>query len=211
MHEKNTIVIGETVVDRDDWVRLMKTLSASRKSSKQIGDKIVMLSDLINQNTVIKIDQDVLFEPGKYTMTADMASTIGKLFEPAATEIDRFMNKYPDFPLSLVITAKGYADGTTIAEGSTLYKELKQMMQLSGNEPDNKTLNKELSNARAKEVIMLFKKFAAERAANKTYLKNVLYIHQGKGEVLPNPKISDYRIDDSRRRVVYLFWSVFPE
>lgn len=211
MHAENTILIGESEINKADWERLIKTLSFTRNSSKTIGDKISFLSDLINQNTVVKIDQDVLFEPGRYIVSPAMVAAIGRLFEPAAAEIDRFTQKYPDFPLSLVITAKGYADATTISEGSALYRELKERLKLSGSEPDNKALNKELSNARAQEVINLFRKFAAERAGNKTYLRNVLYLHEGKGEALPNPKLSDYRVDDPRRRVVYLFWSVFPE
>jgi flagellar motor protein MotB len=211
MNAENTIRIGESVVNRKDWENLLKTLSYARSSSKKISDKILFLSDLINQNTVVKIDQDVLFEPGKYVVTPAMVSGITALFEPAALAIDQFTRKYPDFPLSLVITAKGYADATTISEGSTLYADLKKRMALSGVEPDNKALNKELSNARAQQVIELFKKFAAERAGSQGYLKNVLYLHEGKGENLPNPKISDYKVDDPRRRVVYLFWSVFPE
>lgn len=209
--KQNNIVIGETIVNKADWERLLKTLSSSRMSSKKIGDKISFLSDLISRNMVVKIDQDVLFEPGKYTVAPAMANTIGKIFEPAAKEIDLFTRKYPDFPLSLVITAKGYADATSIAEGSTLYKALKERLKLNMNEPDAKELNKELSNARAQEVIGLFKKFSAGRSADGSNLKNVLYLFEGKGDKFPDPKIMDYKVDDPRRRVVLLFWSVFPE
>jgi flagellar motor protein MotB len=208
---QNTILIGETVVNKDDWKRLLSTLSSSRISSKKIGDKISFLSDLISRNMVVKIDQDVLFEPGKYTIAPEMANTIGKLFEPAAKEIDLFTRKYPDFPLSLVITAKGYADATSISEGSSLYKDLKDRLKLNNPNPDTKELNKELSNARAQQVSELFKKFAAGRSADGSNLKNVLYLYEGKGDRFPDPKITDYRVDDPRRRVVLLFWSVFPE
>jgi flagellar motor protein MotB len=205
------IRIGEAVVDRRDWQSLIKTLSYSRASSKKINDKILFLTDLISQNTVVKIDQDVLFRPGSYVVSPEMASAIEKLFEPAALEIDRFTKKYPDFPLSLVITAKGYADATVIAEGSSLHRELTDRLRLSGKQPDNQALNRELSQARAKEVIDLFRKFASDRAGSQGYIRNILYLHEGKGESLPNPKIKNYSIDDPRRRVVYLFWSVFPE
>lgn len=206
----NAILIGESIVNKDDWSRLLSSLSSSRMSSKKIGDKIAFLTDLINQNTVVKIDQDVLFEPGRYVVAPAMANAITKIFEPAAKEIDLFTRKYPDFPLSLVITAKGYADATTISEGSSLYKDLKERLKISVSDPDSKELNRELSRARAKEVIDLFEKFATGRSGG-TYLKNVLYLHEGKGEALPNPKLSDYKVNDPRRRVVYLFWSVFPE
>ncbi len=211
MKKEHTIQIGEAIVNKSDWERLLKTLSFARNSSKTINDKITFLTDLISQNTVVKIDQDVLFEPGSYKVTPAMANTIEKIFEPAALEIDRFTKKYPDFPLSLVITAKGYADATTISDGSNLYRELKERMKLSGTDPDNKALNRELSNARAQQVIDLFKKYASARSGSQGYIRNILYLHEGKGEMLPNPSITNYAVDDPRRRVVYLFWSVFPE
>ncbi len=208
---QNTILIGDVAVNKDDWRRLLNTLSSSRMSSKKIGDKISFLSDLISRNMVVKIDQDVLFEPGKYTIAPAMANTIGKIFEPAAREIDLFTRKYPDFPLSLVITAKGYADATAITEGSSLYRDLKERLKLSNPNPDAYALNKELSNARAQEVNLLFKKFSAGRSPDGSNLKNVLYLYEGKGDKFPDPKVTDYKVDDPRRRVVLLFWSVFPE
>jgi hypothetical protein len=160
---------------------------------------------------VVKLDQDVIFEPGKYTVSASVADAIGKFFEPAAKEIDLFTQKYPDFPLSLVITAKGYADGTSIAEGSQLYKDLMESLKMSNKTPDSKDLNKELSVKRAKSVIELFEKYTKGRSITGGSVKNILYLHEGKGEAMPNPKVLDYRIDDPRRRVVLLFWSIFPE
>lgn len=208
---ENTILIGETIVNKADWERLNKNLFRSQQASDRINQKVMMLTDLINRNTVIKLDQDVLFEPGQYTVTEVVANAIGKFFEPAAKEIDLFVKKYPDFPLSIVITAKGYADGTSIAEGTSLYKNLMARLKLNANPPDNKELNKELSRARAEEVIALFKKFSTSASISGDYLKNVIYFYEGKGDALPNPKISDYKANDSRRRVVLLYWSVFPD
>ncbi len=209
--DQNNVLIAGAVVNKADWEQLSNSLVFSRKSSKTIGEKVAFLNDLINRNMVVKLDQDVLFEPGKYTVAPAVVTSIGKLFEPAAREIDLFTKKYPDFPLSLVITAKGYADGTGIAEGSGLYRDLRARLSLSGKEPDAKELNKELSRARAEAVKELFKKFAAERSDNGIYLRNVLYLHEGKGDALPDPKVKDYRVDDPRRRVVLLFWSIFPD
>ncbi|MBK7561164.1 MAG: hypothetical protein IPQ06_00215 [Chitinophagaceae bacterium] len=208
---QNTILIGEVTVNKEDWNRLVKSLTSSKMTSKKIDDKIAFLSDLISRNMVVKLDQDVLFEPGRYTVEPAMASVVGKIFEPAAKEIDLFTRKYPDFPLSLVITANGYADATSISESSSLYKALKERLQLSNPDPDAVALNKELSNARAEEVIGLFKKYSAGRSSDGSNLKNVAYIHVGKGDKFPDPKITDYKVDDPRRRVVLLFWSVFPD
>ena len=211
LNKLNAILIGNTSVVKADLEKLINSLSLSRVSSKQIGDKLLFLTDLMNQNLVIQIDQDIIFEPGKYSISPTISNAIGKFFEPPAKEIDLFVKKYPDFPISLVITANGYADATSIAEGSLLYKDLKDRISLSGREPDNKELNKELSRARAKEVILLFQKFATDRLGSGGYLKNVLYLHEGKGEALPDPKITDYKTNDPRRRLVLLYWSIFPE
>ena len=208
---KNVILIGETVVNKDDLERLQKTLALSASLSKKINEKVLFLKDLIEKNMVVRLDQDVLFEPGKYTVIPNVIATIGKLFEPAAKEIDLFTKKYPDFPLSLVITAKGYADAVTITEGTPLYRDLKERLILSVKDPDSKELNKELSRARAEAVKILFQKFASTRSDNGIFSRKVVYIYEGKGEALPDPKITDYKVDDPRRRVVLLFWSVFPE
>ena len=209
--KQDTIMIGETIVKKSDWDRLNNTLFNSQQASQKINKRVMMLTDLLNRNTVIRLDQDILFEPGKYTVSPGVADAIGKFFEPAAKEIDSFVNKYPDFPLALIITAKGYADGTTIAEGSQLYKDLVARLQITNVPPDNKELNKELSRARAESVIALFKNFTVGRSEGGTNVKNIAYIYEGKGDAFPNPKITDYKTDDPRRRVVLLYWSVFPE
>lgn len=207
----NTVLIGETAVEKSDWDRLRKALAFSRKISKNIGDKILFLNDLISQNMVVRIDQDVVFEPGKYEVSPEVAAAIGRLFEPAAGEIDLFVKKYPDFPLSLVITAKGYSDATLIAEGSGLLKELKERLKLQNSHPGNRELNKELSVARAEAVIGLFKSYTVNRSSTGGNIRNILYLHEGKGEVYPDPGITDYKVNDARRRIVLLYWSIFPE
>lgn len=209
--KQNQILIGQTVVNREDWDQLKKGLAFARSTSKIIGDKISLITDLMNRNTVVRLEQDLIFEPGKYTAGPDVAAAIGKLFEPAAREIDYFIQKYPDFPLSLVITAKGYADATTISEGTPLFKDLHGRLKLRGTEPDAKELNKELSRARAEEVIGLLKKYTENRSVAGGNVKNILYLYEGKGDSFPDPKATDYKIDDKRRRVVLLFWGLFPE
>jgi hypothetical protein len=208
---QNKILIGETVVDRADWDQLKKGLAFARSTSKIANNKISLITDLMNRTTVVRLDQDLIFEPGKYSAGPDVAGAIGKLFEPAAKEIDYFIQKYPDFPLSLVITAKGYADATTIQEGTPLYKDLQSRLKLNNIEPDAKELNKELSRARAQEVIGLLKKYTEGRSVDGGNVKNILYLYEGKGDAFPDPKLTDYKIDDKRRRVVLLFWGLFPE
>ncbi len=211
MIKSNSFVIGETIVDKDDWERLKNALSFTRGSAKKINDKILFLNDLTSRNLVIRIDQDVIFEPGQYRVSPAVAESITKQFEPAVREIDLFTKKYPDFPLSLIITARGYADGTIIAPNTQTYRDLKQRLNLSSSEPSNKELNVELSRARAEAVKLLFQKFANSKVDNKLFNSKVLYLYEGKGEMYPDPAVTDYRTNDPRRRVVLLYWSVSPE
>lgn len=209
--EQNTITIKGTVINKADWDRLRMVLSRTRSAEQRISQKISFLQDLLNRNMVVKLEQDVLFEPGSYNVNPSVVKNMTGIFEPAAAEIDRFTTKYPDFPLSLVITFKGYADATTIGEGSSLYRDLAEKIKMTDKAPANKDLNKALSSERAKSVWNLFKQFAATKSNNGIYLNNVLYLYEGKGESLPDPKVTDYKIDDPRRRVVLLFWSIFPD
>jgi flagellar motor protein MotB len=84
-------------------------------------------------------------------------------------------------------------------------------LKLKGTEPDAKELNKELSRARAEEVIGLLKKYTEGRSVDGGNVKNILYLYEGKGDSFPDPKNADYKVDDKRRRVVLLFWGLFPE
>jgi flagellar motor protein MotB len=205
-HKENTVLIGDVAVDKKDWDQLRKNLSACLNATKRINGKIMLLTDLINRNTVLRLDQDLLFEPGKYVVEGSVVEMIGKIFEPVALSIDSFTQKYPDFPLSLAITAKGYADATDISESSTLYKELKSNLQFSGLAITRENLNKELSSLRAKTVIDLFKSYKKGKPTG-----NIIFLYKGKGEEYPDPAITDYRMDDKRRRIVLLYWSVFPD
>lgn len=208
---QNSILVGNTSVNKDDWNRLKKALVLSQGTSRLIGDKVSLITDLINRNTVVRLDQDVIFAPGQYNLTPVVATSIGRMFEPVAKEIDYFITKYPNFPMSLVITAKGYADATTIGDGSFLYKKLKDRLKLSNPSPNNEELNKELSTARAESVIALLKTFTIGKGSDGTNVKNLLLLHEGKGERFPDSKITDYKTDDARRRIVLLFWSIFPD
>ncbi len=210
--QKNTLLVNGNVVSRNDWKQLSNALANTQRSSTGIQEKLAFLEDLVNRNLVVKLDQDILFQSGSYSVSPDVIKNIGQLFEPAAKGIDAFTKKYPNFSLSLVITFKGYADGTIISPGSTLYNDLKNQLVLANvKDPDSKELNKELSRARAEAVKKLFAQFAATRKDNGIYSKNIVSLYEGKGEQFPDPTITDYKTNDPRRRVVLLYWSLFPD
>ena len=204
---QNEILAGKTMVNKEDWPAIRNNLELTDKTLKATAGRLEMITDLLSRSLVIKIDEDIIFEPGKYKVAASLEQNISKIFEPAVNEIESFIKKYPDYDLSLIVNANGFADGTSIAEGTALYKDLKSRIKSSASD---KELNKELSRLRAEEVIGLFKKYFDTRFKPKN-IQNTLFTFEGKGDELPNPKISDYKPDDPRRRVVLLYWSVFPE
>jgi hypothetical protein len=206
---QNEILAGQTMIDKDDWLTIRQNLELTNETLKSTTGKLEMIADLLSRSLVIKIDQDIIFEPGQYKVSATLSQNISKIFEPAANEIETFVKNYPDYDLSLIVNANGFADGTTIAEGSALYKDLKS--KVKNQNAGGKELNKELSRLRAEEIIGLFKNYFDTRPKDGKNISNILYTFEGKGDELPNPKITDYKPDDPRRRVVLLYWSVFPE
>lgn len=209
LQAQKAILEGKTAIDKSDWETIRKNLEITNEMLKSTADKLAMINDLLSRTLVLKIDEDIIFETGKYKVSNAAAQTISKIFDPAANEIESFVKKYPGVDLSVVINANGFSDGTSIAEGTSLYKDLKTGIKSS--KPTNKELNKELSRLRAEEAMGLFKKYFDQRFQPGKNLKGILYTFEGKGDELPNPKIPDYKIDDARRRVVLLYWSVFPE
>lgn len=206
---QNEILRGKTMVDKEDWPAIRSNLELANETLKSTTGKLEMIADLLSRSLVIKVDQDIIFEPGQYKVSATVNQSVSKIFEPAATEIESFIKKYADYDLSLVVNANGFADGTSIAEGSALYKDLKARMKTAM--AGDKEMNKELSRLRAEEVIGLFKNYFDTRFGQNKLISNTLFTFEGKGDELPNPKASDYKTDDPRRRVVLLYWSVFPE
>lgn len=206
---QNDILLGQTTVDRGNWQDLKQQLRLSAKLAETMADRVEMISDLVNRNLVIKLDQDIIFESGKYLVSPDVAGKLETLFQPAADEINAFIKKYPDYPLSVVVNANGFADATSIAEGTGLYKDIKA--RLKSGASGSKEMNREISRLRAEDVMNYFRKFFAARFSTGKHIRNIVYVFDGKGEEFPNPKNTDYRIDDPRRRVVLLYWSVFPE
>ncbi|TMI65473.1 MAG: hypothetical protein E6H07_06030 [Bacteroidetes bacterium] len=205
---QNEILAGKTTMNKEDWPAIRNNLELTDETLKAAAGKLEMIADLLSRSLVIKIDEDIIFEPGKYKVAASLEQNISKIFEPAVKEIESFIKKYPDYDLSLIVNANGFADGTSIAEGTALYKDLRSRIKSSASD---KELNKELSRLRAEEVIGLFKKYFDTRFQPGKNIQTTLFTFEGKGDELPNPKIADYKPDDPRRRVVLLYWSVFPE
>jgi flagellar motor protein MotB len=206
---QNEILAGKTMVDKEDWLAIRQNLELANETLRSTTGKLEMIADLLSRSLVIKIDEDIIFEPGQYKVSSALVQNISKIFEPAANEIESFVKKYPDYDLSLIVNANGFADGTSIAEGSALYKDIKS--KIKNQNASGKELNKELSRLRAEEVIGLFKNYFYSRPKVGKNISNTLYTFEGRGDELPNPKINDYKIDDARRRVVLLYWSVFPD
>ena len=54
--DQNSVLIGETVVKKEDWEKLRDALALSQDKLKKITYEVTFINDLISRNTVVKLD-----------------------------------------------------------------------------------------------------------------------------------------------------------
>lgn len=180
------------------------------KTSLNKSKDLVFYDDLLGNDLSEEFELSVFFPSGVYTLKEDELPVAKEAFMPLVNQITGFVNKYPDKTLSIRIMTKGYADAQAIKKTSKLGEKL---AKLSNEENiDSKELNRVLSELRAKEISKFILEIISEGNPNllndDKYQINMEPV--GMGESYPDPSISDYAKDDRRRRIVSLFWDVFP-
>lgn len=171
---------------------------------------LAFFDDLLNSDLTEEFELSVFFPPGVYTLNEEDLPEAKKAFSPLVNQITGFVSKYPDKTLAIRVMTKGYADGQPVRKTSKLGERL---TKISGKEnADSKELNRVLSELRAKEISGFILQLISE--GNPSLLDENKYKISmepvGMGETFPNPAITDYTKDDRRRRIVSLFWDVFP-
>ncbi len=196
--------------------------SASIKSRVLIIDSVVNKSAKSRQYTFDMIEEGLktstktlfslaaFFGPGGYAIPAEKSEKARKYFSPVIDSLIKFSNKYAEIPRTATILVNGYADATQIAVGSKLYKELATFSKLDA--PTKAQLNVSLSALRAEELSNLFTKTIKEKSIEFVALPKITFenIEAGRGEQLPDPSIKNYKVNDERRRIVIVYWSVLP-
>jgi hypothetical protein len=186
----------------NDITTRVKKLAAEAQDNL---DNIKIVDELLKTNTFTLVQSGNLFGPGKFEFSQDKMPLVEESFSPPVNDIINFLQKFPGKQLTVCIVALGYSDAGNINTASVLGKILLDSMhvQIAGKD----LLNKELSRLRAKSVVGFFDtKFKNAGTATTQYQ----YLPQGRGEEIPDPAIKDYTTNDTRRRVVKVYWTVVP-
>jgi hypothetical protein len=196
--------------------------SASIKARVLIIDSVVNKSAASRQYTFNMIEEGLqkstktlfslaaFFGPGGYAIPVEKSEKARVYFSPVIDSLIKFSNKYAEASRTATILVNGYADATQITVGSKLYKELASYLKIDA--PSKAQLNVGLSALRAEELSSLFTKTIKEKSTDFVALPKITFenIEVGRGEQMPDATINNYKVNDERRRIVIVYWSVLP-
>lgn len=229
---EDSITLSKRIRHRvlDSLTRRVKQIQEGAKNNL---DNLSLIDNLLGTNTFNKINTASVFGPGEYIIDLQNNPAAADPFKKVVDDMLRFAAKFPGKKLNGTFIVLGYADAQQIAQGSALDSLLRVSMGCrdsiiqSGDATDSVViitvgcvspvtgalLNKELSRLRANSVTgVLSNVFVQKTNGNMVYEKlKAEYLPQGRGEQFPNAKIKDYKDDDERRRVVFVYWSILPD
>jgi DNA primase large subunit len=185
-------------------------LDSYNKNAQQREFVFYMIDDGLDKAKRTLFEMAAFFGPGGYTIPEEKYGIARQYFSPVIDSLIKFSNKYSGISRIATIILNGYADGTNIGEGSNLYNFL--LARLNKSTATKEELNEALSEVRAENLAIFLNKLAVERETefNNNRTLTIENIKRGMGELFPDPRITDYKVDDERRRIVLCFWSVLP-
>lgn len=169
------------------------------------------LNDLYDISTFTQFETATFFPTGDYLIPADKMDEAKRSIEPIVKRIVKFFGEHPRQRFVAVVVCYGFSDETPVSKESSLYPNLLAKMNVSN--PTRQEMNKKLSELRARSIATLLVDLIK---VNEGLVPNPKLINydikwMGKGEELPYPdKITDYKPEDKRRRMVSLIWNVLP-
>jgi hypothetical protein len=195
-------------------VKAYKNMVAIVTSGSTIQSERLLVVDfvdnLLKQQTFIKFNTAAFFPPGGYKIGEDKMADAKSFFAPLIDSLITFVNRFPSFNLASSVISCGFADGQGFSPGELVNTLASNIGKA---DPSNQELNLELSRLRADEIsgilLQIFKEKIKTQPASKTM--DTRFYKTGKGEEFPNKKITDYQIDDERRRIVVIYWNAIPE
>jgi outer membrane protein OmpA-like peptidoglycan-associated protein len=199
-----------------------------RKNKNEIQAQVKKLENYTKNNNLklrrfemiengLTISQQYLFNlaaffgPGKYQIPTEKIKEAEQSFSPILDSLANFYNKYKDVERQATLIVLGFADGTGFNKESETYKTLTSL--LNDSLASKEAVNQKLSQLRAKNIANIMELMLDERIPNYKNIQQLdfLFLETGKGEEYPSKKNINYSIDDERRRVVLLFWSILPK
>ncbi len=172
---------------------------------------------MINESLDIIVNQQHMFDlaaffgPGKYEIPDDKKDIAEKSFSPLIDSLVSFYNRYTDVEKKATLVIFGYADGNGFNPESEIYSTLVNL--LNDSTASKEKLNQKLSELRAVNIGNLMELSIEKKIPNYKNIKAIdfFFVEKGKGEEYPSKKVTDYKTDDERRRVVLLFWNILPK
>lgn len=211
LKKMNEMLSSNKRIKIKDFKRVASVVTISKNEGQIIkSETIDFVDDLLKQKTFIKFNTASFFDAGGYEIAQEKLDEAKVVFSPVIESLFSFVNKYPNIKLNSSIVASGYADGQGFGAGELVDK----LTALIGKETATKEeLNSQLSKLRAEEVSSILSEIHKDKTQNLPNNINykTSFYSIGKGEELPNKIITDYQLDDERRRVVIIYWSAVPE
>lgn len=173
--------------------------------------KYSMIKDGIAQSKKRLYEMAAFFGPGIYDIPGDKKEMADSLFIPVIDSLVNFANIYSMIDQTGTLVINGYADGMDIDPLSPLHGLLLDSLKKS--EAKREDLNFELSQLRASSIGTLMENLVYKMQDKFTSWNtfNINLFEYGQGETYPTKTIKDYIVDDDRRRVVLVYWSVLPK
>ena len=214
VNQLNEILKDKKSIQKNYKSIVLPLLDSLQKQSDLYANRLalyLMIKDGLNVADFKQFDLAAFFGPGKYLIPEDKVDLAAVSFSPVIDSLMLFSNKYSEHLRTATLIILGFADGTGIKTGGELYYTL--LDELKKPQAEKEELNQKISELRAKELIkqmtnLYLKKATGFKDVDKLKIE---YVGQGKGEALPIKSITDYSVDDERRRIVLCYWVVLPD
>jgi hypothetical protein len=185
--------------------------SVVNKSAAATQYSFEMIEEGLNYDSKTLFSLAAFFGPGGFSIPEEKLEKATLYFSPVIDSLIKFSNKYETKLRTATIIVNGYSDASNITKGSTLYKKLAANLKIDN--PTKEQLNKSLSSLRAEELSKLFIKIIEKKSASFISMPKITFenVEIGRGEKLPDDTIKNYKVNDERRRIVIVFWTVLPD
>jgi outer membrane protein OmpA-like peptidoglycan-associated protein len=173
--------------------------------------RFAMIDEGLNIAQQYLFNLGAYFGGGKYEIPQDKMEQAQQSFSPVLDSISNFYNRYSDIDRIATITVLGFADGTGFNKEGQTYKTL--IAILKDSLATKEMINQKVSQLRAKSMADVMELILSKKIPDYENIRklNFYFLEIGKGEEYPSKKITDYTINDERRRVVLLFWNILPK
>jgi outer membrane protein OmpA-like peptidoglycan-associated protein len=210
LDKMNEALTAKKRIKIKDFEAMQINVVAANAVVAQKGESINFVNQLLKQTTFVKFNSAAFFEGGGFKIPENKMEEAKVVFSPIVDSLVVFVKKFPKLRLNSSIIASGYADATGFGPGALVDLLTSNIGKAVASKEE---LNSELSRLRAEEVASILTNIYNDRIKDNPNANqfNTQFFKIGKGEELPNKKITNYEINDERRRIVVIYWNALPE